>query len=241
MAAAQDRLLADLGNSRLKCASTDLREVHAFRWREPEQRSRLQDHLKKSEVQRIDLASSSDEGIALLQEEVFLGIDIVAITADQVPLQVTTVGTGIDRLLGAWMASEIAGGPVVLADCGTAFTLDVVDADRRFLGGAIGAGLGLQRRALAEACPHLDPPSRDAQDHGIPKDTASAVHAGTLSAFAAALRGLKREFLGGDRGDTACFLSGGDAAELQELLPEWRMEQDLVLRALQRLSGPEGE
>lgn len=239
MAAAPDRLLVDLGNFRWKCAFPDLVEVHAFRWREADQRARLVEFLKGRGVVRMDLASSSAEGLALLQEEVFAGIEVVLVRAQQVPLERTTTGTGIDRLLGAWMASVLAEGPVVVADCGTAFTLDVVDDRQRFLGGAIGAGLALQRRALAEACPHLDAP-RQAVDAGrIPRDTAAAVHAGTSRAFAAALRGLRDEFLATDLGSATCFLTGGDAVELQEFLPEWRLENDLVLRALQRLTCPE--
>lgn len=238
MAAARDRLLVDLGNSRLKCASLDLKELHSFRWRQAQQRAEFQAFLQQSGVRRIDLASSSTEGLALLREEALSGIEVHVVGVEQVPLEVTTTGTGIDRLLAAWMASTLADGPVVVADCGTAFTLDVVDEDGRFLGGAIGAGLALQRQALAEACPHLDAP-RPSEVAGIPQDTAAAVHAGTSRAFVAALRGLTADFLAPDVASATCFLTGGDAAELRALLPEWRHEEELVLRALQHLISKE--
>ena len=53
-----------------------------------------------------------------------------------------------DRLLAAWAASRLHGPPVIIVDLGTATTVDAVDADGFFLGGAILPGLGLAADAL---------------------------------------------------------------------------------------------
>lgn len=234
MGASRERLLADLGNFRLKCATPDLSRQESFRWRDAEERHRLAAFLQANAGAGLLLASSSAEGLALLEAEVFPRFDVQQVTAEQVPLTIETRGTGVDRLLAAWMALETVEGGAVLADCGTAFTLDVVDRERRFLGGAIGAGLALQERALQEACPHLDAPASPAPS-GLPKDTAGAVAVGTSRAFAQALDGLARAFLDGLDGPWTLLLTGGDASRLKGHLPHWRQEPNLVLRALQRL------
>jgi type III pantothenate kinase len=58
---------------------------------------------------------------------------------------------GSDRLVNAYAAREMfGGGPLIVADYGTATTFDVVDATGAFVGGAILPGIGLGRDALAE-------------------------------------------------------------------------------------------
>lgn len=57
---------------------------------------------------------------------------------------------GADRLLLALGARELCGAPCVVISAGTAITVDLVDAEGRFAGGAIAAGFGLCARALGE-------------------------------------------------------------------------------------------
>ncbi|MEE9392427.1 MAG: type III pantothenate kinase [Planctomycetota bacterium] len=58
---------------------------------------------------------------------------------------------GADRLLAAWASHKLVGGPVIVVDAGTALTVDLVDKDGRFAGGAIAPGLSLAARSLASA------------------------------------------------------------------------------------------
>jgi type III pantothenate kinase len=63
----------------------------------------------------------------------------------------TPQSVGADRLVNAYAAREtLRGGPLIVADYGTATTFDVVDASGAFIGGAILPGIGLGRDALAE-------------------------------------------------------------------------------------------
>ncbi|MDA1112864.1 MAG: type III pantothenate kinase [Planctomycetota bacterium] len=230
-------LLADCGNQRLKLATESLHEVYVFQWRALSERERLADFLVQQNVRAVRLASSSTQGRAALLELGLHAVGVKEVHPREIPLDIQTSGTGIDRLLATWYAHQKCAGAVVVADCGTAFTLDVVDAHGRFLGGAIGAGLGTQQQALATACPHLEAPNQVLS--GIPTDTASAVAAGTRRAFVVALRGLAEEFLAdvdlGKHATAQFFLTGGDAEDLRVLLPEWEFEEHMVLKGLAAL------
>ena len=57
---------------------------------------------------------------------------------------------GTDRLLLALGAKTVAGAPCIVVSAGTAITVDVVDADGFFAGGAIAPGFGLAADALHE-------------------------------------------------------------------------------------------
>ena len=234
-------LLGDLGNRRLKLDVDGVVETYA--WRDPEAHDALAARLSACGARPLLLASASPEGLAALLAGPLVDRSVEQITPDDVPLARLTEGTGTDRLLAALAAVEICGAPVVVADCGSAFTLDLVDRDGSFRGGAIGPGLGVARAALAAACPHLAPPAAEARD-GVPADTAAATRAGTLDALAAALDGLATRFevlAGLAPGAAPRLLSGGDAEALAPLLPAWRRQPDLVLEGLRVLAARRAE
>jgi len=227
-------LLADCGNQRVKLARFSVQEVHVFHWRDDQGRKRLAEFLQRESVGKIRLASSSEQGTACLKGDGFHSVEVELVQPHEIPLKVETEGTGIDRLLAAWYGFHKAQSAVVVADCGSAFTVDVVSADGSFLGGAIGAGLGLQEYALATACPHLAAPER--LECGIPTETSTAVDAGTRRAFALALRALATQFSPTPEHKVCHFLTGGDAERLQSLMPGWQQEEHMVLKGLAALS-----
>jgi type III pantothenate kinase len=57
---------------------------------------------------------------------------------------------GVDRLVNAVAAVEEFGAPVLVVDAGTAITVDAIDRNNCFLGGAILPGLQMAMEALAE-------------------------------------------------------------------------------------------
>ena len=67
-----------------------------------------------------------------------------------IPLKNPCRGVGPDRLLGAYAAWRRVRGPVLVIDIGTAMTLNLVDVQGRFVGGAIFAGPETALRALAD-------------------------------------------------------------------------------------------
>lgn len=171
---------------------------------------------------------------ALARELKRHGAELRCLTTKDIPLRVLSENTGVDRLLGAWWAHRASAGPALVASFGTAFTVDVVDGAGAFHGGAIGAGLGLQESALAAAAPHLPAPDPDWQPGFIPDRSARAIAAGTRHALALAVNALAAEY-SSRLGAPACprYCTGGDAQRLAPLLgPGWRVEPNLVLRAL---------
>jgi len=62
---------------------------------------------------------------------------------------------GVDRWLGLIAAWRVAQRPLCLVDCGTAITIDVVDATGRHQGGVILPGFGHSAETLLSAAPHL--------------------------------------------------------------------------------------
>ena len=154
------------------------------------------------------------------------------------PIPVRSRGTGADRVLAAYAAWLRCGRALLVADLGTAWTLDAVDGEGAFLGGLIGPGLGVQEQALAGACPHLAPPQPGAWA-AIPDRTAAAVACGTRGALAAALEVMATRFEESMGGPARRFLTGGDGQRLRPLLtPEWEVVDHLVLEGLARLDPP---
>ena len=147
---------------------------------------------------------------------------------------------GADRLLGAWTARVVVGAPCIVVDVGTATTIDVVDADGAFVGGAILPGPSLGMRALARGTALLPPVPLEPPASAIGRDTVEAIAAGVVLGHHEAIGGLvgrMTDELGGDRRPMV-VLTGGDAGVLGS--PGWvdRFEPDLLLRGLGALAEP---
>jgi type III pantothenate kinase len=122
-----------------------------------------------------------------------LGVPLVLATAATIPLPTALLRpdlTGPDRLLAAWTGARLHGRPVIVIDLGTATTVDAVDADGFFLGGAILPGLGLSAYALAEGTARLPRVELDLPADVIGSDTAAAIRSGVVLGQLGAVREL---------------------------------------------------
>lgn len=107
------------------------------------------------------------------------------------PVRVDRPGeVGPDRLVNAYGAARLHGAPVVVVDCGTATTVDAVDANGAFVGGAIAPGMLLGMEALAAGTARLPRVDARAQETAIGRDTASAIRAGTVLGHRILVEGL---------------------------------------------------
>lgn len=114
------------------------------------------------------------------------------ITAGKIPLRIEAEGIGSDRVLGVVGALRYAEPPFMVADCGTATTITLVDSSRCIIGGYILPGLELQLDALHQAIPHL-PQVEPAYCALVPgRTTAEAIRAGVLVATVMAIGGVRR-------------------------------------------------
>ena len=232
-------LLLDLGNTRLRVAD----------WEGPG-RYGLVDELTLESQENSDIQSSLASRITSSGRDIFVsstnpsfwedvlssflsGATVHLVDLDSLPCRVHSKGTGMDRLLAghaAWRRCETS---VLVADVGTAWTLDALGGGGEFLGGAIGPGLFIQERALAKACPHLGNSVRGDIEEEIPRETAVSLHAGTHLAMACALEGLADRWEGIIGPFSNRFLSGGGAESIRKYLSkEWICEQYLVLEGL---------
>ncbi len=121
-------------------------------------------------------------------------------------------GVGMDRLAaaaGAWQAHR---GPVLVVDAGTALTVDLVDAEGVFQGGAILPGLQMANRSLAAGADALERTDLGAEPPVWPaRTTGEAMRTGVLTQAVAAVQEFhdRARFLAGS--DPGLWLTGGDA------------------------------
>ena len=135
---------------------------------------------------------------------------------------------GVDRWLALVAVRNLHQAPACIVDCGTAITVDLLDAGGTHLGGLISPGLTLMKKSLAagtEALPF------DESDYGAgpANHTAAAIYSGTLSAAA----GLIEQVLSKQSQAMSLILTGGDAELIAaQLAVQPLIDADLVLRGL---------
>ncbi|WP_035055895.1 type III pantothenate kinase [Andreprevotia chitinilytica] len=127
------------------------------------------------------------------------------------------------------------GEALVVANAGTALTIDAVTADGTFLGGMILPGYRLMKSSLAAGTARL--PDAVGSVHDFPTSTEDAIETGVLTALAASIETmLQRVELRGE--EPRLLLSGGDAERIAPLLSvPVQFETDLVLRGLAALAN----
>ena len=92
---------------------------------------------------------------------------------------VDTSTLGADRVANAAAALTLADPPVIVLDCGTAITTEVIDVEGSFRGGCIAPGRQLQRTALHAGTGQLpELPLQDELPPAIGADTVAALTAG---------------------------------------------------------------
>jgi type III pantothenate kinase len=97
---------------------------------------------------------------------------------------------GADRLANAVAAFHIYGGPSIVADLGTATTLDVIASDGAYVGGVIMPGIQISLDALYGRAAALRQVELTAPRSVIGTGTVSAVQSGATFGYAAQVDGL---------------------------------------------------
>lgn len=138
---------------------------------------------------------------------------------------------GVDRWLACIGAFHRGDGSVLVADAGTALTLDIVDAGGRHRGGLIAPGLSTMRSAIVGDT-RIRVELGDYERSWLADDTAPAVALGTLQAVLSLIENARRD-LSPDR----LLLTGGEADRLAPHLgADWEHAPNLVLEGLARLA-----
>jgi type III pantothenate kinase len=181
-----------------------------------------------------------------------LGLDLTVVAASGVPIRTALVRpdqVGPDRLLGAWAAHRLHGAPLIVVGMGTATTVDALDADGFFLGGAIMPGPALAAGALAQGTARLPLVDLDLPPEAIGTDTLSALRSGLVIGHVGAVRELVARMRLELGAQAPVVVTGGHArarwaraALLESVGPELpavaqHLDPDLVLKGLGLLAG----
>lgn len=148
---------------------------------------------------------------------------------------------GADRLANALGAIALAGSPVIVVDIGTAATFDVVDADGRFVGGAILPGPETSARSLAVGTALLPVATLEPPARAIGRSTLDSLRSGLVLAYADGLDGLVRR-MRKELGDAEApvIATGGWGGLFASVCSSLgRFEAHLTLEGLRRAAGRE--
>ncbi len=146
---------------------------------------------------------------------------------------------GIDRWAAMVAAFHVHGGPLLVVDCGTALTLDHVDANGVHRGGLIAPGLGTMRMALKR---HTRLSQHDVvesmfEPSDFGRNTATAVTAGCMAAALGLIERTQSYVAATGKLPCRLLITGGDAeAVLSHLAPPWQYMPQLVLDGLSLLA-----
>ncbi len=124
---------------------------------------------------------------------------------------------GSDRwaaLVAAWQRKQ---GACVVANAGTALTVDALAASGEFLGGFILPGLATMKAALLGSTAGIGTTLGLLQQ--FPTNTGDAVHSGALHAMAGAVSHMRSALALHEGTPPPIVLAGGDAVELATALP----------------------
>lgn len=163
----------------------------------------------------------------------------VSTNSAALPVAASYAGMGVDRWLALQPAWERMRSAFCLVDCGTATTVDLVDACGVHLGGWIMPGMEAARQGLLTRAPGLRRPAADSvAGPGPARDTAEAIESGLLLQQAGGIVQAYTLATGVPEFAPASplLLTGGAAGPLQSLLQgrglSVRIEPDLVLQGL---------
>ncbi|MBO5766679.1 MAG: type III pantothenate kinase [Lentisphaeria bacterium] len=127
---------------------------------------------------------------------------------------------GADRVANAVALTEYVPLPALVVDCGTAITIEIVDQNRCFRGGAIAPGRLLMRKALFNGTAQLpDIPLSEKVPEFAGVDTVSSMCFGIDRGAV----GIVRQLIAGccaQYGIRRCVATGGDAGFFLDAIPE---------------------
>jgi type III pantothenate kinase len=214
--------VADVGNSRMKwgeCQRNGIGSYVTVVLNDPKSWTTQFDQLDHGARSNWTLAGSNPDALHVFGDWLRQRGQAVRVIDSfrQLPIVVRVdrpESVGIDRLLNgvAVLKRKI---PAIVIDAGSAVTVDLVDADGVFCGGAIFPGLLLMAKALNDYTARL--PLIDhifTTDLPLPAtNTVAAIEAGIGNAVAGGIDRIVRELCSRSAA-TSIYLTGGDAERL---------------------------
>lgn len=144
---------------------------------------------------------------------------------------------GVDRWLAVCAAWRCVGGPCVVADAGSALTIDFINNNARHLGGYIVPGLAMQQASLLSATENVRYKRDSSIDSVAPgASTGQAVTQGVVRMLVALVEGAVSDLAGESGVEVTLVLTGGDAPVLGQFLSvPYILQPDLVIQGIELL------
>ena len=147
---------------------------------------------------------------------------------------------GTDRLINAFSAVEKYGAPCIVCSLGTATTIDVVNADREFLGGIIAPGLEAMAEALHLKAPRLPNVATEKPEKMLGNSTVESIKSGAYYGYVEMVEGLITR-IRTESGVSRIIGTGGNAESLSaEFAGMITVDSDLMLDGLRLVSKAVG-
>jgi type III pantothenate kinase len=145
----------------------------------------------------------------------------VLVIGEQIPLPIETatddaMQVGTDRLVAAAAAYSVVEDAVVIADFGTAVTVDLVDEDGVFLGGTISPGFDLSLRAMKAGTARLPEVTMQKPKQVYGANTEEAMRAGVYWGAVGLLETTCRKYAEQIGKWPHVILTGGSAALIRD-------------------------
>ncbi len=119
---------------------------------------------------------------------------------------------GADRIVAAAAAHHLYGGPIIIADIGTAATFDTVSKEGDYLGGAIAPGIGIAAEALFTRTAQLYRVDLVRPKHAIGTSTTTAIQSGLVFGYVGLVEGIIAR-IQQELGEKAKVVATGGAGE----------------------------
>ncbi|QYZ65696.1 MAG: hypothetical protein OI74_02235 [Gammaproteobacteria bacterium (ex Lamellibrachia satsuma)] len=144
---------------------------------------------------------------------------------------------GVDRWMALLAGRAISHQPCLIVDCGTATTIDAMDAEGRHLGGLIIPGLAMMRESLLGGTAILEFEDAESIDF-VATDTASAILSGGINATRSLINEMRDRLSKKLDQPVLSLLTGGAAGQLLDgvMLPK-QHEPNLVLNGVAIVAG----
>ena len=138
---------------------------------------------------------------------------------------------GVDRWAGLIAVRSLGTSPAIVIDCGTAVTVDALNADGLFEGGVIFPGISLAIHSLDQA-DNLTV-AGNVNPNVFAQSTEQAMYSGVLYSIASGIDGIVMQMRKSLGYSVNVYLCGGDAGTLNDLLEHNVIrEPELVLKGL---------
>ncbi|MEX2353865.1 MAG: type III pantothenate kinase, partial [Gammaproteobacteria bacterium] len=146
---------------------------------------------------------------------------------------------GVDRWLAMIAARDKYNGNLCVVDCGSAVTIDMVDADGQHQGGYIIPGHYLMQQSLVNNTSRLSVSGVYKPTVALGRSTGECINNGTILAVSCLIEHVIQTAGTRSSSDYKCIITGGGAAEVMALLKiDYSHEPLLVIDGIRLLGGP---